>query len=110
MTLHWQARGTADTGYVVFVHLVREGNIIAQSDRVPASGTRPTTGWLPGEFIADSHVLVIPPETPEGEEQEYTLALGLYDPATDQRLTAFDDERAILGDHLALPTTIRIGE
>lgn len=110
VTLHWQARGTADTGYVVFVHLVREGNIIAQSDRVPASGTRPTTGWLPGEFIADSHVLVIPPETPEGEEQEYTLALGLYDPATDQRLTAFDDERAILGDHLALPTTIRIGE
>ena len=110
VTLHWQARETADTGYVVFVHLVREGNIVAQSDRVPAGGTRPTTGWLPGEFVADAHVLTIPPETPEGEEEEYVLLIGLYDPATDQRLVAFENERAIQVDHLALPTTIRIGE
>ncbi len=110
VTLHWQARGTADTGYVVFVHLVRAGNIVAQSDRVPAGGTRPTTGWLPGEFIADAHILSIPPETPEGEDEKYVLLTGLYEPATEHRLTAFDDEQAILGDHLALPTTIWIGE
>jgi hypothetical protein len=107
VTLHWRAQRTAERSYVVFVHLVAEGQIIAQSDQAPNQGARPTTGWLPGEFIADTHVLTLPSETEPGR---YTLVIGLYDPATDQRLPVLDEHKqANLGDYLTL-TKIQIGE
>ena len=50
---------------------------MAQSDTVPANWSRPTTGWLPGEYVTDAHTLTIPPDAPAGD---YTLATGLYIP------------------------------
>jgi hypothetical protein len=85
VTLAWRAEETPAASYHVFLHLLdAEGNLVAQSDGVPAGWTRPTTGWLPGEFIADTHTLAIPPGTPAGT---YTLRTGLYDPDTGIRVT-----------------------
>jgi hypothetical protein len=85
ITLTWRAEETPDTSYHVFLHLLDpEGRLAAQSDGVPADWTRPTTGWLPGEYITDVHHLAIPADLLAGE---YTLLTGLYDPRTSARLT-----------------------
>ena len=82
--LVWQALGEIITPYNVFVHLVDEqGIIIAQSDAGPASWTRPTSGWVPGEYILDRHILTIPSDS---DLNGSGLRVGLYDPASGQRL------------------------
>jgi len=68
------------------------GALVAQSDGIPAGWTRPTTGWLPGEYVTDVHVLTIPPETPAGD---YALYAGLYVPGG-ERITAPDGTDAVL--------------
>ncbi|MBE9508748.1 MAG: hypothetical protein IMY86_11955, partial [Chloroflexi bacterium] len=92
ITLIWRAEDTATKSYRVFLHLLdSEGNLIAQSDAIPAGWTRPTTGWLPGEYITDAHTLTIPPAASAGD---YTLSTGLYIPGG-ERLTTPDGSDAI---------------
>ena len=82
--LVWRAEAETPTDYRVFVHLVdAAGNIVAQSDAAPAGWTRPTTGWLPGEYVLDTHILTLPATLPDGP---LSLRVGLYDPDTGQRL------------------------
>ena len=88
-TLHlelvWQALETAPQSYRVFVHLLDgDGNLVTQSDAVPDNWTRPTTGWVPGEYIRDRHTLAVPPDAPF---PPYRLRLGWYDAATGTRLS-----------------------
>ncbi len=109
LTLYWQALAEMDTSYTVFVHVLNaDGQIIAQRDSVPVSGARPTTGWLPGEVIADEYTLTVPPDAPPGQ---YTIEAGLYDAASPafERLPVLDaagqpvDDRVLLG-------SVRVGE
>ena len=84
LTLHWQALTSTDRPYTVFVHLLDEaGNIKGYGDSEPGGGAYPTTGWLQGEYLADRHTVTLAPDTPAGT---YRLAVGLYDPATGERL------------------------
>jgi hypothetical protein len=84
LTLIWQAIATPSTRYNVFVHLADAGGRVwTQSDAMPAQWTRPTTGWLAGEYIDDRHTLLLPDDLPQGD---YTLWIGLYDPTTHQRV------------------------
>ncbi len=100
VTLVWRAEAETHTSYHVFLHLIgpdpstgsgQGGALVAQSDGIPANWTRPTTGWLPGEYVTDVHVLTIPPDAPTGD---YTLYAGLYVPGG-KRLTAPDGSDAI---------------
>ncbi len=69
--------------YRVFVHVLDEnGNLIAQSDAIPDNWTRPTTGWVTGEYIRDRHIIPLPADVKSGE---YTLLVGFYDTATNKR-------------------------
>ncbi len=101
LNLAWRATATADESYNIFVHLQEDatGRIWAQSDTGPADWTRPTTGWLPGEFIADRHRLALPADLPAGT---YTLWAGLYEPRSGARVAvsgpaAAPDQRVALG-------------
>jgi hypothetical protein len=79
VTLYWQAVVGMDISYSVFVHaLEASGAIVGQVDALPLNGTRPTTGWLPGEVLADRYRLSL--------NGAVSLEVGLYDPATRQRL------------------------
>jgi len=79
VTLYWQTRALLDRRYTVFVQAIGpDGAVLAQADRQPAGGTRPTTSWLPGEVITDPYTLPLAGAT--------HLSLGLYDPATQARL------------------------
>ncbi|KAA3664866.1 MAG: hypothetical protein DWQ04_03515 [Chloroflexi bacterium] len=98
ITLLWQSTTETTTSYRIFVHLIdTNGNLIAQSDGEPANWTRPTTGWTPGEYIIDSHTIPLPDSLPDGP---LTLRIGLYDPATNGRLTTD------FGDKIEIPLNI----
>jgi hypothetical protein len=84
LDLAWQALAETEISYRVFVHLRdAAGAVRAQADGVPVGWTRPTTGWLPGEYLLDSYSLTVPTQLEPGT---YDLVVGLYDPATGQRL------------------------
>jgi hypothetical protein len=86
LSLVWRGEALMPQSYRVFVHLVDEqGRIVAQADGEPSGWTRPTTGWLPGEYILDRHVLAAPDDVPGGP---LSLRVGLYDPETGARLSA----------------------
>jgi hypothetical protein len=93
VTLVWQSERETAVSYRVFLHLIGpDGALITQSDGEPAQWSRPTTGWLPGEIIRDSHQLTLPDDLPPGQ---YTLLTGLYDPLTGERLPAAGGETAV---------------
>jgi len=86
LTLYWHATATPDNSYSVFIHLADDsGHVWAQDDSVPVHWTRPTTGWLPGEYVSDEHTLTLPTNLLQGN---YHLLVGLYDPATNTRVPA----------------------
>lgn len=108
LTLYWQAKRTMRKSYSVFTHLLDSQNHIwAQKDGVPANWTRPTTGWVAGEVIADEYKLSIDPQAPAGS---YVLEIGLYEAASGQRLPVVDGQGQIVGDHLLLPQQIQVAE
>jgi hypothetical protein len=84
VSLVWTADAYVEAAYRVFVHALADGGeLLAQSDAVPAEWLRPTYAWQPGEFISDVHVLDLGEET-LGEVA--TIAIGLYQEQTGERL------------------------
>lgn len=90
MTLYWRALAEMSINYTSFVHILDASEqIAAQLDHVPGDGAFPTSGWLPGEVIADHFSIPVPADrglTPESAQ----LELGMYDPATMLRLPVLD--------------------
>ncbi|MCJ7666815.1 MAG: glycosyltransferase family 39 protein [Anaerolineae bacterium] len=106
VVLYWQALAPIDKSYTVFAHLLDSGNQVrAQKDTLPRGGARPTTGWVPGEFIIDEYELVVEVDAPPGE---YILEAGMYDASTGERLLALDTEGRVLDNRLVLPTKIQV--
>ena len=80
LVLYWHPTATPRRDYKVFNHVLdAAGAIVAQRDAVPADWTRPTTGWLPGEYVVDRHPIAVPPGAA-------TVRVGLYDPISGERL------------------------
>lgn len=83
LELTWRTTMPIAASYKVFTHLYNEsGRLVAQHDSVPANEEDPTSSWTPGEIITDRHGLMLPDVTPSS----LRLVIGLYDPATGQRL------------------------
>jgi hypothetical protein len=77
--LSWQTRASLDTDYWLFAHLIGpDGQRYAQVD-IPYR----TSTWQPGRYVNTELPLDIPASAPPGS---YRLLIGLYDPATAQRL------------------------
>jgi hypothetical protein len=84
IVLYWRALSVMDVSYTTFVHRLDEkGMVVGQVDHAPGDGGFPTTGWLPGEVIADRFVLPWPEGRASAEAQ---LEVGVYSPATGKRL------------------------
>ena len=101
LTLHWQASAATDRPYTVFVHLVDEaGAIQGYGDGEPGGGSLPTTSWLAGEYLTDSHQINVNSAAPPGA---YRVRIGLYDPTTGQRLLTPEGK-----DHVEIgPVTVQ---
>lgn len=90
LTLYWAPEEIPSQEYVVFVHLIdQSGQLIAGDDNQPAQGRYPTTAWLPGDLIADQHLLPLDENLPPGD---YQLYAGLYLPDSGERLPVVDGQ------------------
>lgn len=84
LALRWESLRPVEHNYHVFVHLLNANNDkLAQRDGQPVQWMRPTSSWQPGEVIVDRYALLLPADLPVGS---YSIAVGLYDPITGQRL------------------------
>ncbi|HLF00699.1 MAG TPA: hypothetical protein VI547_01890, partial [Anaerolineales bacterium] len=96
ITLLWYALATPNADLLAFIHIEdSSGRVVAQSDSVPANWSRPTTGWIRGEYILDPRSL---PILPTGE---YNLFVGLADRLSGARLSTPDGDRALIGVYKA---------
>jgi len=78
VTLYWRALRPLEQDYKAFVHLTDAAmtHQPAQHDGDPGAGYTPTTRWLPGEIVADTHGLLLPADLPSGR---YRLWAGMYE-------------------------------
>ena len=84
LELRWQSIRPVQQDYHVFVHLLdSRGEKVAQRDGQPVQWMRPISTWQPGEEILDHYGFLMPLDAIPGD---YTIAVGLYDPVTGQRL------------------------
>jgi hypothetical protein len=100
LTLFWQRLASVDEDLRVFVHLLDgSGQLVAQNDSAPVGGSRPVSSWQEGEIVVDRHGLGLPTGLPPGE---YDLYVGLYQPATGDRLPVLNTAGEVLGDSVLL--------
>ena len=94
--LAWRNETPLDESLRLFVHgLDADGRIAAQWDGVPGDWTRPTTGWLPGEFVRTRRHFDLPPGA-------YRLRIGWYRPQTGARIGVDGTDALILPDPLVV--------
>jgi hypothetical protein len=97
VTLYWQAQREILYDYRAFVHLLdASGRFVVGGDAIPVNWTRPTTGWIPGEYITDPHTLTLPGSLPPGD---YRLEAGMYEA----------DSGVRLGERVLLDQPVTIG-
>ncbi|HMR63402.1 MAG TPA: glycosyltransferase family 39 protein [Anaerolineae bacterium] len=86
LTLYWQTTVPITADYTVFTQLLGpDGQVWAQWDNPPQAGRYPTTAWSVPDRVVDRYVLTLRDGAPPGD---YRLLVGMYDPATGQRLAA----------------------
>ena len=98
------------TDYKIFVHVFDPVTKIpvAQDDAMPRRWAYPTTFWGPGEVVDD----LIPLSLKDVPAGVYGVAVGVYDPATMERLPVMDGGGQLRPDgRLVLPDErIEVGE
>lgn len=99
LTLYWQAAETPPTAdWTVFVHLVDgAGTLLAQGDGLPRAGDFPTSWWPAGVLVPDTHRL--PTDMDCAALAGTRLRIGLYNPATADRLPVSDAAGQPLPNH-----------
>jgi hypothetical protein len=97
LDLYWKANQGVSQDYVIFVHLLdAAGRIMTQSDGVPYHGLYPTRAWRPDQIIIDARRLAAPAQ---GNRTPVSIAIGVYDPVTGDRLPAVTTEGEPLPDN-----------
>ncbi|HEY3342053.1 MAG TPA: hypothetical protein VGK81_08550, partial [Anaerolineae bacterium] len=89
VTLYWSSAVSLSQDNKLFMHLapITTPEPIRQEDRYTLNGMYPTGMWIPGEVVSETLALNLA-DIPAGV---YQLAIGWYDPDTQNRLTAFTD-------------------
>jgi hypothetical protein len=103
VSLYWLALHGPEQDYKTFVHLT-DADVArqpAQHDGDPGGGFSPTTRWLPGEIVPDTHHLILPRDLAPGR---YLLWAGMYAHETVRNLAVLSadvptaDDRVLLGE------------
>jgi 4-amino-4-deoxy-L-arabinose transferase-like glycosyltransferase len=104
VTLTWHALEQMDRPWTVFIHLVdKDGNIVSERNAEPLDGAFPANAWVRGDWIRDPKQLPLG-SAPAGE---YMLYIGLWDPATGDRLGTYDRDDQLFNDRVEVgPITV----
>jgi hypothetical protein len=90
LTLYWRTSAPIPDVCVVSLAVLDEaGRPILQLDSEPAGGDRPTSGWLPGEYIEDTWKPRLPRDATRGQLR---LAIGLVSVVSGQRVQVTSGE------------------
>jgi hypothetical protein len=93
VALLWEVLETPEASYKVYLHLFdAQGQLVSQVDAEPVSWFRPTGSWAAGDRWVDRYQLPLPEALPSGE---YTLRVGMYHPATGERLPVTEGETPV---------------
>lgn len=99
VNLYWQARAPLNVRYRAFVH-VESDRLWGQHDDDPVCRLR-SDEWRPPQFGMGQFRVRLDPATPPGS---YPVTVGLYNPDTSERLTAYDASGRMLGTAVELTT------
>jgi hypothetical protein len=101
VTLYWRALRDLDQDYKVFVHLTDPAvtRQPAQHDGEPGGGFTPTSRWLSGELVPDTHPLALPADLAPGR---YTLWAGLYEYPAMRNLAVVSTDGPVAGGRVYL--------
>jgi hypothetical protein len=96
LTLYWRPERRIDTDYKVFVHVFdpATGIPVAQDDAMPRHWAYPTTYWWPAEAV-DDRISISLDDVPAGS---YGIAIGVYEPATGERLSLLNNQEELIAD------------
>jgi hypothetical protein len=84
LTLYWQVLRPSNIEYVLMLHILGGGAQIGTADQPPIPAY-PTQGWAAGQYLTSTMDLTLPPPAD-------TIAIGIYDRATVQRLPVTSTE------------------
>jgi hypothetical protein len=88
----WHVLDRLPAAYTTFIHLIDNNDkIVAQLDRPPLGGSRPTDTWRQGEKFLDPYSLPLPTHIRPGS---YWVHIGLY--RGNQRLSVIDPGSAMV--------------
>ncbi len=94
LTLLWHVWEPVVRDYKTFVHLYDPGgNVVVQDDTKPLDWAYPTLQWQPGDYVRDTHLLLLPGDLPRGD---YMIAVGMYEETSGERLSVTDVEGSVL--------------
>ncbi|MBI3764165.1 MAG: glycosyltransferase family 39 protein [Chloroflexi bacterium] len=85
--LIWGADRAPAKDYQVFAQALVNGNIVAQADGPLGAGLYPSSWWRAGEIVRESRRFDLPLGV---NTAGLTISVGLYDPATGERLKRLD--------------------
>jgi hypothetical protein len=101
IVLYWKARDEVARDYTVFVHLVSpDGDLVAQHDSPPAL---PTTLWVPGTTVIDSHPLSLPLDSAVAN---YEIRVGMYQWPDLERLPVLESGSLDAANNALLPRDV----
>ncbi len=85
-TFFWRVRQSFAEHLSISLRLTDAQNqLVFQRDMEPASGMRPTNGWLPDEIVQDDAGFFVPPDAPPGV---YHLTVVVYRTQTGENLVS----------------------
>jgi len=100
VTLRWRSLRALEEDYTVTVQLLGpDGLLHGQVDSWPVQGTRPTSGWEPGEEVTDPYLVPLALDAPAGR---YRVVVGWYLLATMERLPVVDAAGQPVADHVVV--------
>jgi hypothetical protein len=93
LALRWQSRATIERRYTTFVQLIAaDGGAAVSVEGEPNQSGTPTWRWQSGDLIDDRWQIPLPPDLKPGT---YQVVVGMYDPATGQRLEAWQQSPSV---------------
>jgi hypothetical protein len=104
LTLRWRTRRAPAEDLTIFAHLVRDGELVAQTDTRPFGGAVPTNAWPTGVDVDTPLEVAVPADAPPGR---YELHVGLYDLATGRRSPITGATAGTSADHVVLDVDLR---
>ncbi len=109
--LYWEPLAQATVDYTVFIHLIGAPDpatgspLWDQDDHRPLDGFASTLAWEVGTLYRDPYHLLGTPDV-RLAAGAYTIAVGLYDPLTGERLPVYNAAGTPLGDSFTLATFV----